>query len=617
MVTVLQMSYSNNTAKAARAGPSGGRATANLKPPSRFESRSKSRYSCQPPSYEATLAYKESKHTELPKEREPYARLDHRIARLASFNSALDKVFNAGARASATPSSTVCPGTGNAYDVPRIPGNLFPSIDGVERRSRIHRAASHPYHRRMEERPARGIEGGSIARLSASAPELGPCELSGGAVEERGRVVASGIARYTEPLQQQMHLPQAMQHMEGCCTSLYYTHEQLLQCATYGSATFPSSSDYGHSTGNGRAVVADGYLCEQPSYFNTSRGDPCRGTQPRNALPGSIPPYPAFSDLREQAGGPAEASGEDLREGPTIYMNAPAPACLRYPYPCMTVPGEPPGSQGSGETLCAGLGPWWSSEVPAHLGAGPNQSGCAVPGTTPLHDQIEIRNNEAAHAAQLGGVSSSTRSYGGDVYDQGGYTHSMADGVVPAWQAVESFDSAQGGLYPYQDGSLPLAVPSSQGATGDVGYAPTPSTHPSAINESATISFEHGINQSAFGAEASVPVAAAHALGIEVPLQGCESALWGWDGSDYQPPSEPSIVPSIASQADAPVSWETDGGTSAQGQCYPIGAYRAMDVADAAGPMPLRDGEGETWRGDVHTATCYPYGMGATVGGYA
>ncbi|KAI0640302.1 hypothetical protein C8Q77DRAFT_125634 [Trametes polyzona] len=126
----------------------------------------------------------------------------------------------------------------------------------------------------------------------------------------------------------------------------------------------------------------------------------------------------------------------------------PSSVLLRYPYACMVPPtprsvdackgtssdlkggctfvadsefsgGEQPSYR---NPAAAVFGGYRRNDAVAGLKTGPFQSGCAVPRATPLDNQTQSRDNEAALAAQLRYVSDRVWPYSGSAYDQNGYT---------------------------------------------------------------------------------------------------------------------------------------------------------------------------------------------------
>ncbi|KAI0640258.1 hypothetical protein C8Q77DRAFT_123310 [Trametes polyzona] len=281
-------------------------------------------------------------------------------------------------------------------------------------------------------------------------------------------------------------------------------------------------------------------------------------TRPRDSYEHTSPTY-ATNDRSQLISEHREANGTckmsvhaGVATAPYEPDRSPSSLLPGFPYPCM-IPLPPPATPPHGVGACknalsdlnggytpftnsgvsSGEQPGYQSPVAAVLGGhrrndavmgletGPSQSGRAVPGTTPLHDHTQYRDNEAAHAAQLQHVSDRVWSYGGSACDQIDYT--CLDRTGPECQSVENFDFAQDSYCPNEDGHQ-LVGPSSQNAPEDLGYIPTFGVAPSAIDGGAPTHAVYEVDQSAFGAGGYPQEPAIVAMGFEGALPSAQNS---------------------------------------------------------------------------------------------
>ncbi|KAI0640291.1 hypothetical protein C8Q77DRAFT_1205605 [Trametes polyzona] len=361
-------------------------------------------------------------------------------------------------------------------------------------------------------------------------------------------------------------------------------------------------------------------------------------TRPRDSCRHTPPTY-ATNDRSQLVSEPEEANSNCRMsvhaEAATVLYEPDrptSPLLLRYPYACMVPPtppttlprsvdackgassdlkggytsftnggfsgGEQPGYQTLAAAVLGGYRP--RNDAVAGLETGPYQFGCAVPGTTPLHDQSKTRDNEAAHAAQLQRVSSPVWSYGGIACDQNDYTY--LDRTGPVAQSVENLECARGSFSPNEDGHQ-VVGPSSQNAPEDLGCIPTFGAGPSAIDGGPPTHAVYEVDQSAFIAGGYPQEPATVAMCFEGALPSAQNsgdasgALWYLNEENVPDLSSSPGTHSSTSEESFATYFEMQLGPCAAAGYDPEPTAATMpEIEASAHTIPVDGGDGNvTW----------------------
>ncbi|KAI0640303.1 hypothetical protein C8Q77DRAFT_1070004 [Trametes polyzona] len=417
-------------------------------------------------------------------------------------------------------------------------------------------------------------------------------------------------------------------------------------------STLPTGPDCASPTGNVQPLPPNTFPDVHQSFLTSHEGGR-HDARPRHHFAHTTATvYPTHDNprlVREPGGhhGGYALSGDTTAAiAPCDPHRSSAPTYRRYPH-SWTIPSVPPvtsahfvdvrqatlsepngsdASIGEANSRCSGdltryqgswatahTGGWRADNAFVGLNQGPDQFGCAVPGAPPLHNHTRNRDNEAARAAQLRDVSSPIWSYGGEAYDQRGYTY--PDGTVPVHQTVGNCGTAQGGLYPPEGDHHLGGLPQNAGEAS--AYVPF-GAGLSAVGSAATYA-SYGGNQSALVSGGYLPQFAASAVdGGGTPLNPCyseEGYSASWYSNDGHVPDLASSpgTPSSASEESVPTHFETEPTTLATRGYEPTVATVPMDGANAFTILFDEGGVYIPWQ-VYHNMHCRPFcGMKKTI----